>query len=44
MGVLGQWWLNRMIAAARARGERFEARDGDPIQERVTACRIRCCR
>lgn len=34
MGVLGQWWLNRMIAAARARGERFEARDGDPQQQR----------
>ena len=34
MGVLGQWWLNRMIAAARARGERFEAREGDPRQER----------
>lgn len=34
MALLGQWWLNRMIAAAKARGEHFEARDGDPSEER----------
>jgi H+/gluconate symporter-like permease len=30
MAVLGHWWLNRMLARAKARGERFEPRDDDP--------------
>lgn len=30
MGVGGQLWLNRMLRKARERGERFEAREGDP--------------
>jgi len=34
MALLGQWWLNRMIAAAKARGEHFETRQGDPAEER----------
>jgi H+/gluconate symporter-like permease len=30
MAVFGGWWLKRMLDAARARGERFEARPDDP--------------
>lgn len=35
MALLGHWWLIRMIATAKARGERFEAREGDPSLERT---------
>ncbi len=30
MMAFGTWWLNRMLRAARERGERFESREGDP--------------
>jgi H+/gluconate symporter-like permease len=30
MATFGYWWLTRMLTAAQARGERFEARVGDP--------------
>ncbi|PPA69898.1 GntP family permease [Jeotgalibacillus proteolyticus] len=31
MAVFGYWWLKRMINKAVGRGERFQARDTDPI-------------
>ena len=31
MALFGYWWLSRMIAADVARGERFVARDDDPV-------------
>jgi H+/gluconate symporter-like permease len=31
MAALGFWWLRRLIAGAVARGERFVAREGDPV-------------
>jgi H+/gluconate symporter-like permease len=33
MMVFGYWWLRRMITKAVARGERFIARDNDPVNE-----------
>jgi H+/gluconate symporter-like permease len=30
MAVFGYWWLKRLIGRAKAAGEHFEARDGDP--------------
>jgi H+/gluconate symporter-like permease len=33
MMVFGYWWLRRMITKAIARGERFVARDNDPVNE-----------
>jgi H+/gluconate symporter-like permease len=30
MAIFGYWWLKRMIQKAVERGERFEAREGDP--------------
>lgn len=30
MAGFGYWWLSRMLRRAKLRGERFEARDGDP--------------
>ena len=30
MACFGYWWLRRMLRRATARGERFEAREGDP--------------
>lgn len=35
MALLGQWWLNRMLAKAKARGEKFEPREDDPEQRRT---------
>lgn len=35
MMALGGWWLAWMLKRAKARGERFEARAGDPSSERV---------
>lgn len=35
MALLGQWWLNRMLARAKARGEKFEPREDDPAQRRA---------
>ncbi|MDC8015656.1 GntP family permease [Tahibacter soli] len=35
MALLGHWWLNRMLANAKARGERFEAREDDPQVSRT---------
>ena len=32
MAGLGTWWLNRMLARAKARGEAFEARAGDEAE------------
>ena len=34
MAAFGYWWLKRLIAGARARGERFEARADDPTGTR----------
>ncbi|UXI69452.1 GntP family permease [Tahibacter amnicola] len=34
MAALGQWWLNSMIRRAKARGERFETRENDPVSSR----------
>ncbi|MDW8478559.1 MAG: hypothetical protein RML12_00040 [Xanthomonadales bacterium] len=34
MALLGQWWLGRMLARARARGERFVPRPDDPAPRR----------
>jgi H+/gluconate symporter-like permease len=34
MAALGHWWLSRMIRRAQERGEVFEARENDPVQER----------
>jgi len=31
MLVAGSWWLTHMLRSAQARGERFEAREGDPV-------------
>jgi H+/gluconate symporter-like permease len=33
MMVFGYWWLRRMITRAVARGEKFIARDNDPVNE-----------
>ncbi|MFD2213587.1 GntP family permease [Metabacillus endolithicus] len=33
MMVFGYWWLRRMISKAVARGEKFIARDNDPVNE-----------
>ncbi|UGB29872.1 GntP family permease [Metabacillus sp. B2-18] len=33
MMVFGYWWLRRMISKAVARGEKFVARDNDPVNE-----------
>jgi H+/gluconate symporter-like permease len=33
MMVFGYWWLRRMITKAVARGEKFVARDNDPVNE-----------
>lgn len=33
MMVFGYWWLRRMIFKAIARGEKFVARDNDPVNE-----------
>lgn len=35
MAGVGWWWLERMLARARARGERFEARVDDPVSCRT---------
>jgi len=34
MAVFGYWWLKRLITRAKDRGERFQARDGDPTAVR----------
>jgi len=36
MAVFGQLWLGWMIRRAKAKGERFEARDDDPANTRVS--------
>ncbi len=35
MATFGYWWLKRMLARAKARGERFEARKDDPVSTRT---------
>ena len=34
MAIIGQYWLNWMIGRAKARGEHFEPREGDPVDSR----------
>lgn len=36
MATWGFLWLNRMIRQAIARGERFEVRDGDPVEDNTS--------
>lgn len=32
MALVGHWWLAWMIGRAKARGERFDEREGDPVE------------